>query len=754
MASKGAPLPPVAIIGMALRLPGGVSTPEEFWNLMVERRDGRCRVPADRYNIDAFHDSKLEGQAVPTAYGYFLNDINLKAFDVSSFSLSRLDLLSLDPQLRLLYEVTWECIESAGQTQLRGTNTGMFVGTFGEDWHDLLRRDSQIPGVYHTTSASDFILSNRVSSMYDLRGPSMTIRTACSASMSALHLACQALHNGDCTAAIVAGTNLILSPNMTMEMGEHGVLSPTGSCKTFDANADGYARGEAVNAVLIKPLEDAVRDGDPIRAVIRSTAVNSDGNTTSQGVKPNVGHAEGASGITSIIKAVLALEHEVIPPNINFTTPNPKLPFEECKLTVPVEPKPWPKDRHARISVNCFGIGGTNAHTILDSAASFGVGRQDKKIIPGSNSSTLTNGHAPGKLNRVHTDGDSNGLVNDYVNGDVDGKVNGGVSAAAKCWPRLLALSANNEKSLHMRVDDIKKYIEPRWDSLDGVAYTLAFRRIHLRHRTFCIANSNDETLDFGSFQKTHANSPDVVFVFTGQGGQWAGMGRELIQTSKSFRSDIQRLDQVLQSLDEAPEWTIEGILCSEDASEQLERAEFAQPLCTAVQIALVNLLATCGVKPSAVVGHSSGEIAAAYAAGALTMCEAIICAYFRGFVMKDHSRNGAMAAVGLPLAAVSSYLVDGVCVACENSPTSVTLSGDANVLDQTLEAIQNNEMDVFTRKLRVNTAYHSHHMQAVGDQYEETLKPHLSQKETAVPFYSTVDGRPLSGEAQLGPKY
>ncbi|PHH92050.1 hypothetical protein CDD83_9168 [Cordyceps sp. RAO-2017] len=413
---------PIAIIGMGLRLPGGISTPEQFWDLLINKRDGRCRVPPDRYNVDGFHGEEAHRLKVASDHGYFL-DANLKALDSAFFLASRGDLEGMDPQQRILLEVAWECLESAGRGGLYGgADTGVFVGAFGEDWHNVLEKDLQASTVMRSMSSGDYALANLLSYGLDLRGPSITIRTACSASMSALHMACLSLRNGDCGTAMVAGSSIIVDPSLTLDMTERQVLSPTGSCKTFDAAADGFARGEAVNAILIKPLDAAIRDGDPIRAVIRSTAANADGKTSHLGcpstaaqivmirqayrsagiddpsqtpfiechgtgtpvgdplevaavaaafgrrgafigsVKPNVGHGEGASGITSIIKAVLSLENSIIPPNINFSTPHPKIPLKEYNLEVPVEPMPFPEDRPARVSVNSFGIGGANAH--------------------------------------------------------------------------------------------------------------------------------------------------------------------------------------------------------------------------------------------------------------------------------------------------------------------------------------------------------------------------------------------------------
>lgn len=274
------PVPfPIAIVGMGMRLPGGVSSGREFWDFLVNKRDGLCRVPETRYNVDAFYDEAREG-AVRTKHGYFLEQ-DIAQVDVGFFGISKLEAEKLDPQQRLLLEVVWECMENAGQTNWQGTNIGCFVGVFGEDWLDLLSKDTQQNDRYRVMSAGDFALSNRLSYEYDLTGPSVTVRTGCSSSMVGLHEACQAIYTGDCSSAIVAGTSLVMSPTMTTTMSENLVLSSSGICRTFDAAADGYGRGEAINAVYIKPLDDALANADPIRAIIRSTAVNCDGKTPS-----------------------------------------------------------------------------------------------------------------------------------------------------------------------------------------------------------------------------------------------------------------------------------------------------------------------------------------------------------------------------------------------------------------------------------------------------------------------------------------
>jgi acyl transferase domain-containing protein len=272
---------PIAITGIGLRLPGSVRTPQQYWDFLTKKGSGRCRVPANRYNVDAFLGPKGKPGHTCTEFGYFLDELDLAAADSSFWSMKPKELELLDPQQRLMMEVIYECLESSGTAAYTGKDIGCYVGVLGEDWMEIQTKDPHHAGVQSVAGYGDFAIANRVSKELGLTGPSMTIRTACSSSMMALHTACQSLYSGECSSAIVGGCSLILSPRMTVAMAsEYRVISPTGYCRSFDASADGYARGEAVNAIHVKRLSHALRDGDPIRAVIRSVGLNSDGQRT------------------------------------------------------------------------------------------------------------------------------------------------------------------------------------------------------------------------------------------------------------------------------------------------------------------------------------------------------------------------------------------------------------------------------------------------------------------------------------------
>ncbi|PHH63369.1 hypothetical protein CDD81_6066 [Ophiocordyceps australis] len=757
-----APAPsPIAIVGIGLKLPGNVTTTDGFWDLLVNKRSTSERTPDNRYSAQGFSSEfGLQG-TLPHAFGHFV-DCDLEQWDASFFSMSRAEVEKLDPQQRLLLQVIWECMDSGGQRSWRGRNIGCYVGVFGEDWLDLYAKDAQHLGVSRILGTNDFALANRASYEYDLKGPSMTIRTACSSSLTALHEACKAIHDGDCEGAIVAGTSLFLSPTMPVALQEQGVLSATGTCKSFDAAADGYARGEAINAVFIKKLDDAMRDGDPIRAVIRATATNFDGKTvgitnpdqdshvrlmrrayevagiknpsdtafvechgtgTQVGdpteteavgrvfghegvyigsVKPNIGHGEGASGLNSLIKSVLALEHETIPPNINFANPNPKIKWDQYKLRVPTEPTAWPEDRLARVSINCFGVGGANAHAIVESA----------KLYTHQPSSVMT---------------EANGL-------------------------ELLLFSAHQAASVEERAHKTFEYTTRHQSRLADVAYTLGARRETLGHRAFAVIDG-DAPRQLSPVVKSKAK-PNVAFIFTGQGAQWAGMGADLMRYD-SFARDIDDLDAGLQKLAYPPPWTIREELLRPQGESRLQQPEFSQPICTALQIALVNLLRSWGVRPSAVAGHSSGEMAAAYTAGVLTQYAAMAAAYYRGQMTQKYARVGAMAAVGLSRAEATGYLRAGVVVACDNSPSSVTLSGDVDAVDEALASIKSERPDCFVRKLRVERAYHSHHMSDIGQAYEKLLQGVVvAEGKPSIPFFSSVTAKQVKRAGVLGPAY
>ncbi|KAM7196903.1 hypothetical protein V8F20_006870 [Naviculisporaceae sp. PSN 640] len=743
---------PVAVCGIGVRLPGGIRSPEQFWEFLMEKKSARSRVPSSRFDVDGHYSPHESDGLMVTDQGYFLDE-HPGELDTSFFSFTKAELEYIDPHQRHLLEVVYECFESAGEANYRGSNIGCYVGSFSDDWFETLFHDLQMYGKYPAIIGGDYSVPSRISFEYDLRGPSMSLRTACSSTLVALSEACSAMARGECDGAIVAGCQFLLCPSMSIIMGTRGMLSPDGICKTFDAAANGYGRGEAINAVYLKPLSAALRDRNPIRAIIRGSTVNADGKSsgfsvpstesqeflirrahqmagisdcrqtpyvechgtgTSVGdpieastiarvyggqevfigsVKPNLGHSEGASGLTSLIKAILAVEKGIIPPNINFQNPNPKIPFSKGGLTVPTEAVPWPSDRPLRAGINSFGLGGVNAHA----------------------------------------------------------------SRSRLSGPVLLPFSANTPESVAKIIKNHHAYLEQDPGRLHDLSYTLGARRSHLPLRGYSVVSQDGNILRTSSNHQAPAadHRPEIVMVFTGQGAQWPGMGAELYQTNRTFRDSLDNADQTLRDLPDAPSWSIVDEISKSPSESNLSQALYSQPICTAVQIALVDALGELNIKPFAVIGHSSGELAAAYAGGRLTAREAMICAYYRGLVSGQVKGCGAMAAVGMGREDATQFLRPGVVIACENSPVSVTISGNLDAIDECLSAIQAQRPDVLARKLKVDTAYHSSHMAAVGSRYQSLLEGFLTPSvSSSVLFVSAVSGGLVSNSELLDADY
>ncbi|KAL2060534.1 hypothetical protein VTL71DRAFT_9175 [Oculimacula yallundae] len=757
---------PVVVCGMAMRLPGNVSNGQEFWDMLIEKRCGSGPVPKSRFNAEGYYSQHPRPGTLQMRQAYFMDHVDLDRFDASHFPFSRKEIEAMDPCQRQLLEITWECLENAGETDWHGKNVGCYVGSFMEDWGHEVDRDTQNFSSY-PGGKWDIMLANRVSYAYDFHGPSMTIRTGCSATLVGLNLAEQAVKSGECSSAIVAGCNIFLSA-VSATMASYGVLgnvlSEDGTCKTFDAECDGYGRGEAINAVYIKRLSHALRDGNPIRAIIRSTATQHDGkkpgllnpNSYAQealirhtykiagitdysqtaffechgtgtavgdptevsaverifgksgivigGVKPNIGHSEGAAALSSVIKVVLMLERGIIAPNINFKKPNPNIPWADGRIKVLTEAQPFPPDRLKRVSVNSFGIGGTNSHAILEAYEGPRATARNYQSSPAMNSF------------------------------------------------QILLFSASNPRSLELQQNAYKKHIADSSPNLEDLAYTLGCRRTHLNYRSFMIVkNPNVVTEPESCGQDGNLKLRKRVFVFNGQGAQWPTMGKTLIESNSTFRKSIQRLDNALSLLPSPPNWKIEDELTKNEKHSRVMESEYSLPCSTAVQIGIVNVLRGWSVSPDAVVGHSSGEIAGAYAVGALTAEEAIIVAYFRGKIPKSMGtpKQGNMAALGLSARDVERFLVPGVVVSCENSQKNTTISGDKCEVEAIVDRVK--QEGFFARLLTVDRAYHSQslaHMETYGPAYEDAIRPYTASTPPKLPFFSSVTGeRVTSGK-------
>lgn len=766
----------------------------------------------DRYNTSAFYhaNSKDRQNVLPTKGGHFIKE-DPYAFDSSFFKLSAAEASVLDPKQRILLEVTYEALENAGlpPPRVAGTRTACIIGTAWSDYRDAVVRDFEHWPRLYLMGVSDEMVSNRLSHFYDLRGPSMTVETACSSSLVAIHQACESLWSGQAEMAVAGGINMTLSPEATMELSSLGVLNPDGRSLSFDEQANGYGRAEGCGIIVLKPLDQAIQDGDNIRAVIRGSGVNSDGwtktistpsgsaqaelirlvyesngldydatqyveahgtgtkvgdpieleaihNTIGRGasesrklyvgsVKANIGHLEPAAGVAGIIKGVLALEHGMLPPNVHFHKANHAIPFEKWNMVVPTSLTPWPaaESETKRMSVSSFGMGGTNAHLVLE----------EHRQRPVSESVQIA---STAKTNRK----------------------------------RLFVFSSNDQAGIKRVCDSLVKHIQnvrlenPAWtvkqgepEYLSRLAQTLDTARSSLGWKGSCVASSLSqlqEQLELGSSSEGDSTTvrvsrtrqePRVAFVFTGQGAQWAGMGIQLLERPV-FRDSVARSAAILRSL--GCPWDPVDELSKTGEDSRLSAPEISQPICTVLQIALVDEMRSWGSpgmsKPAKVVGHSSGEIAAAYCMGALTHHDAILVAYSQGTAsamlpaVAPHL-DGAMMAAACSRETAEGLiedlgLVDKATVACVNAPASTTLSGDSKALDIVASALQQRE--IWCRRLKVKVAYHSSHVAVVSDDYYqsmESLEPVKPVSEDGTRMISSVLGEEVSYE-QLGPFY
>ncbi|KAI1077856.1 hypothetical protein F5B20DRAFT_550573 [Whalleya microplaca] len=768
---------PVGIIGSACRFPGGADSPSKLWELLKDPKDVLREFPPDRLNLRSFyhHNGEHHGSTDVQNKGYLLSE-DIRQFDTSFFRISPSEADCMDPQQRMLLETVYEALESAGCSleQVKGSLTSVYAGLMNGDYADIQARDTETIATHHGTGTHRSLLSNRISYFLDLKGASMTIDTACSSSLVALHQAVQSLRLGESDMAIVAGANLILDPIMYVAESKLHMLSPDSRSRMWDAAANGYARGEGFAAVILKPLDKAIFDGDQVECVVRGSAVNSDGRTagitvpsaaaqtemirqayrdagldplvercqffeahgtgTRAGdpveakairdaffpeghddsgpsgnllvgsIKTIVGHLEGCAGLAGVLKASLAMQNHTILPNMHFSELNPGvIPFYD-HLEIPMNTIKWPQvpaGSPLRTSVNSFGFGGTNAHVILESFQ--GVKQQDEE----------------------HSDDER--------------------------FVGPLILSANSRYSLVRSVQAHADYIRnnKRLD-LGDLSWTLQFRRTHFDNNraffsgatrrkllsymeTFVADNSSADDTAVGGESHPRTLGSDgaaILGIFTGQGAQWPSMGRNLIHHSPLFRESITRCEKSLSTLGEdAPSWSLEKELLAEGNNSRVGEAAISQPLCTAIQIGLVDLLRASGISLRSVVGHSSGEIAAVYAAGIISAHDAIRIAYYRGFyaglIKGPKGQSGAMLAASLSFDSATELcarpeFVGRVNVAAANAPVSVTLSGDVDAIDEVKAELDAGK--TFSRKLNVDTAYHSHHMEPCAAAYLASL--------------------------------
>jgi acyl transferase domain-containing protein/acyl carrier protein len=768
---------PVGIIGIGCRFPGAHG-PEAFWQLLREGVDAIREVPAERFNLHAFYDpDPATPGKMNTRWGGFLDQVD--QFDPHFFGISPREALRMDPQQRLLLEVTWEALEDAGQApeRLTGTHTGVFIGISTNDYGRIQFNDLSCIDAYAGTGNALSIAANRISYLFDFRGPSLAIDTACSSSLVAVHLACCSLWNGESTLALAGGVNLILSPAITINFTKAGAMAPDGRCKAFDARANGYVRSEGAGLVVLKPLSRALADGDPIYAVIRGSAVNQDGRSNglmapnplaqeavlreayrragvSPGhvqyveahgtgtflgdpieaqalgtvlaidrppgqpcalgsVKTNLGHLEAAAGVAGLIKVALALKHREVPPSLHFQEPNPHIPFDEIPLRVQTTLGPWPaKSGPALAGVSSFGFGGTNAHVVLEEAPQFDLAMQNAEWKSGNPQSA-----------------------------------------------HLLPLSARSPEALQSLARAYRNFpATPESQvSLHDACYSAGVRRSHHDYRLALTGNSLEQMAEgleaflrgearpgLSSGRKDSGRQRKLVFVFPGQGSQWFGMGRKLLEQEAVFREVVERCDRAMRPYGD---WSLLAELTATDAARsRLNEIDIIQPALFAIQVALAGLWRSWGIEPQAVVGHSMGEVAAAYVAGALSLEDAVRIICRRSRLVKRTIGQGVMAAVELSMEEARRVLAgyeDRVSIAVNNGPASTVLSGDPVALEAIVDQLQ--RQDIFCRMVKVDFASHSPQMDPLRAELLQALEG-LQPRPASVPIYSTVTGTVSNG--------
>jgi acyl transferase domain-containing protein/acyl carrier protein len=748
---------PIAVIGMSCRYPGGIDSPERFWQLLVQGRDVIREGPHGRWDVEAFYDPDVDvpGRCTSRWAGYF-DDIT--GFDAAFFGISPREATTMDPQHRLMIELAWEALERAGlpPRELAGTRTGVFAGMCHSEYIGRLAGRYEDIDAYMMTGNGHSTAVGRISYLLGLNGPSVAVDTACSSSLVALHLACQSLAVNESDLALASGINLMINPETPISYSKWGMLSPTGRCHPFDAGADGFVRGEGAGVVVLKRLADAEADGDEVLAVIRATAVNQDGRSQGLtapsvdaqralffeaveksgvdpgllgliethgagtpvgdpiefdsmrtvygagrdrcalgGVKSNLGHTEAAAGVSGLIKTVLSLRHGMIPPTLNFQGWNPQIHPDDTRFFVPTEVTPWPVQDAPRLAaVSSFGVGGTNSHVIVEQA-------------PANVSSSRTCRRTP-ETGR----------------------------------PTMIPLSAASFEVLGTAASRLAEWLRDNDVSLTDVAHTLATRRSHHIARLAVTARSVDELAASLEGFADGEPQPQVtcttartaaakgsVWVFSGQGSQWHGMGRRLLAEEPEFAAAIAEIEPLV--LAEAG-FSVTDVMCAPEMSTEIDKI---QPTLFAMQVGLARLWRSVGVEPAAVIGHSMGETAAAVVAGGLSLADGVLVICRRSALMKRASGLGTMASVDLP-AEELDLSGTTVTVAVQSSPRSTVVSGDTAEVERLVSVWQ--EQGQMARLVAVDIAAHSTHMDPLLDEIISGLAG-LKPLPPTVPVYSTV---------------
>jgi acyl transferase domain-containing protein/acyl carrier protein len=778
---------PIAIIGIGCRLPGGVRNPDDLWKVLVAGVDAITDIPEDRWLLPAmYHPDPTRPGRTYSRWGGFVDEVD--KFDAQFFDVSPREAGALDPQHRWLLEVTYQAVEDAGLSlaALNGKRAGVYIGASTLDYGGMiLLNDFATIDAYSAFGANLWGAPNRISYFFNLVGPSLAVDSACSSSLVAAHLGCQSIWNGESEIAFVGGVNLILRPETYIATSKASMLSPDGRCKSFDARANGFVRAEGVGVVILKPVACALADGNSIYAVIRATAVNQDGRTEGMtvpnrasqeanlrealrsanlapesvqyveahgtgtpigdpieaaslgavygrarrpgehlvigSIKSNMGHLEAGAGVAGLIKAALCLQHRQIPPSLHFVTPNPHISFDDLQLQVARELRPWPdtQGQPPRAGVNSFGAGGTNAHVILEAPP----------------------------------------------------QVRGAVQARAKpadnrAW--LLPLSARSAQALSHLARSYLAALRDRCDlgqaALRDISFSASTQRSHHEHRLALVAHGKtelteqleaflqgEERANCSSARTSMSGPRRPVFVCSGMGQQWWGMGRELLVQESVYRRAVEEVNELYAKL---AGWSLIDKLTADEKSSEVQQTHIAQPAIFATQVGLAALWRSWGVEPVAVFGHSAGEVAAAYIAGALSLEDAVLVKFHRSRLLRRTVGQGGMVAAGISrdeAARLVDLHRDAISIAAINAHSSVTLSGDASVLAEIDKALT--EAGVFSRALQVEAPFHSPKVDQIEKELLESLRD-LRPRQAVIPFFSTVTGSPLVGSELDGPHW
>ncbi|WAN69217.1 SDR family NAD(P)-dependent oxidoreductase [Moorena producens JHB] len=766
---------PIAIIGMGCRFPGGADNPASFWNLLSQGIDAISEIPSERWNIDQYYDPNPETPGkMYTRYGGFVGQ--LQEFDSHFFNIAPIEAISLDPQQRLLLEVSWEALEHAAiaPQQLAKTQTGVFMGICSNDYgQGLTSRDVKEIDAYLATGNAHSTATGRLSHFLGLTGPSLAVDTACSSSLVSVHLACASLRNRECNLALAGGVNRIISPENSINFSRARMLSPDGRCKTFDAGADGFVRGEGCGVVVLKRLSDAVADRDKILAVIRGTAINQDGHTsgltvpngpaqesvirqalTNGGVQPeqvsyieahgtgtslgdpievtalgnvfreshssqqpmiigsvktNIGHLEAAAGIAGLIKVVLQLQHQQIAPHLHFDQPNSYINWEQLPVLVPTDGTPWEIEDKPRLA----GL------------SSFG--------LSGTNAHVIVE-EAPSSVNTEH------------------------LSDTSRERPvHLLTLSTKDDLALWELVQKYQEFLEKNGTAnLADICFTANTGRSHFQHRLAIIASNQEELAEklakaratedvssvFTGIIPSSNSSPKIALLFTGQGSQYVNMGRQLYDTEPIFRQTLDQCHQILQSYLEKP---LKEVIYPQQPQDintsDINQTTYTQPALFAIEYALFKLWQSWGINPDVVMGHSVGEYVAATVAGVFSLEDGLKLIATRGRLMQQLPCEGEMVSVMAKNSKVRQFLktyTEKVALAAINGPESVVISGETEAIEAIISSLESE--GIKTKRLQVSHPFHSPLMAPMLAEFE-TVANQITYHQPKIPVISNVTG-------------